>query len=115
MDPAVLVGAGGAIGSVLRYVLSKAPAKKGIPLGTLIVNVTGSGVLAFLVFSQAPDTVLYICGTGILGGYTTFSTFSYETFRMLENHDYYTMGINILTNAGGSLIGVLLGYGIAMG
>jgi len=115
MDPALLVGIGGAIGSVFRFVLSKVPTFKGIPLGTFIVNVTGSGALAILVFSQAPDTVLYFTGTGILGGYTTFSTFSYETFRMMENHDYYTMGINILLNAGGSLIGVLLGFWIVTG
>lgn len=109
MDPALLVGTGGAIGSVFRFLLSKAPAVKGLPLGTLIVNVSGSCALSVLVFSQAPHDLMYFLGTGVLGGYTTFSTFSYETFRMMENHDYYTMGANILTNAGGSLLGVLLG------
>ncbi|WP_292370686.1 fluoride efflux transporter CrcB [Methanoregula sp. UBA64] len=115
MDPALLVGIGGAAGSVFRFLLSKIPTRKGIPLGTLIVNVTGSLALAILVFSQSPADSRYFLGTGILGGYTTFSTFSYETFRMMENHDYYTMGANILTNAGGSLLGVLLGYWIVMG
>ena len=113
MEPVLLVGIGGAGGSLLRFELSKIRACWGIPLGTLLVNVIGSGVLAFLVFARAPDDILYLVGTGVLGGFTTFSTFSYETFRMMENHDYYTMGANILLNAGGSLLGVLLGYGIA--
>ena len=113
MDPAILVGIGGAAGSAFRFWLSKAQSLRGVPLGTLLVNVIGSGVLAFLVFARAPDDIMYLVGTGVLGGFTTFSTFSYETFRMMENHDYYTMGANILLNAGGSLIGVLLGYGIA--
>lgn len=110
MDPALLVGLGGAIGSVLRFWLSKVQSVRGIPLGTLIVNVTGSCVLAVLVFSQVPGDLVNFLGTGVLGGYTTFSTFSYETFRMMENQDYYTMGANILTNAGGSILGVLLGF-----
>ena len=114
MEPALLVGMGGAIGAVLRFVVSKAPAVKGIPAGTLAVNVLGSAAFAALVFTREPADLMYFIGTGCLGGFTTFSTFSYETFRMLENHDYYTMGANILFNAGGGILGVLLGYGISL-
>jgi len=114
MEPALLVGIGGAIGAVLRFVVSKAPAVRGVPAGTLAVNVIGSLMFAVLVFTREPADLMYFFGTGCLGGFTTFSTFSYETFRMLENHDYYTMGANILLNAGGSLLGVLLGYGISL-
>ncbi|HXX55628.1 MAG TPA: CrcB family protein [Methanoregula sp.] len=106
----MLIGIGGAIGSVLRYELSKIPPVRCVPAGTLIVNVTGSFAFALVVFSHAPQDILYLAGTGGLGGFTTFSTFSYETVRMLENHDYYTMGVNILTNVGGSIAGVLLGW-----
>lgn len=42
-----------------------------------------------------------------VGGFSTFSTFSYETFRMLEDQDSYTMALNILTNVAGSILGVI--------
>jgi len=75
-----------------------------------------SGALRLLSSSLPGNRsiLMYFIGTGCLGGFTTFSTFSYETFRMLENHDYYTMGANILFNAGGGILGVLLGYGISL-
>ena len=110
MEPALLVGIGGAVGSLLRFELSKIRQYRGIPLGTLLVNVSGSFAFSLVVFTNAPTDVLYLVGIGGLGGFTTFSTFSYETFRLMENHDYYTMGLNILMNVVGSLIGVLLGY-----
>ena len=113
MDPPVLVGIGGGIGSLLRFELSKLRVNRGIPLGTLFVNATGSFAFSVIVFSHAPNDILYFAGIGGLGGFTTFSTFSYETFRLMENHDYYTMGINVLLNVAGSLIGVVLGFLIA--
>jgi CrcB protein len=110
MEPVVLVGIGGAIGSLLRFEVSKLQQVQGVPLGTLLVNVIGSFAFSFITFSHAPLDIYYLVGIGGLGGFTTFSTFSYETFRMLENHNYYTMGVNILLNIAGSLIGVYLGY-----
>ena len=77
------------------------------PYATLIINVLGSFLLGLIVFSLAPDDLLYFGGIGIMGGFTTFSTFSYETFRMLEDRDYYTMILNILTNGGCSILGVM--------
>jgi fluoride exporter len=110
MEPVLLVGIGGSAGSLLRFELSKIRACRGIPLGTLLVNVIGSFAFSLVVFSHAPDDIQYLVGIGGLGGFTTFSTFSYETFRMLENHDYYTMGENILSNVAGSILGVFVGY-----
>ena len=110
MEPALLVGIGGAAGSLLRFELSKIRRCRGIPLGTLAVNVIGSFAFSLVVFTHAPDDIMYLVGVGGLGGFTTFSTFSYETFRMMENHDYYTMGLNILMNVAGCIIGVFLGY-----
>jgi CrcB protein len=84
----------GAIGAPARYLLDgyvQARAREGIPLGTLVVNVTGSFVLGFLTglvlyhaFPATPKTVL---GTGFCGAYTTFSTFAYETVRLAEEHE----------------------------
>jgi CrcB protein len=107
MDPVLLVGAGGAVGSVLRYACSRIPPVRGLPAGTLFVNVLGSFLLSLLVFSRQPDDALYFFGIGGMGGFTTFSTFSYETFRMLEDQDSYTMLSNILTNVAGSILGVI--------
>jgi CrcB protein len=111
MDPVLLVGIGGGLGSIFRFELSKLQPIRGIPTGTLLVNVIGSSAFSFIIFSLATtNEIYYLVGIGGLGGFTTFSTFSYETFRMLENHDYYTMSINMLLNIAGSLVGVYLGY-----
>ena len=84
----------GAVGAPARYLLDgyvQARARDGIPLGTLVINVTGSLVLGFLTglahyhaFPATPKTVL---GTGFCGAYTTFSTFTYETVRLAEEHE----------------------------
>jgi CrcB protein len=107
MEPWVLVGIGGAAGSVLRYESSKLQPVHGLPAGTLLVNILGSFIFGLLVFSRQPADILYLAGIGGMGGFTTFSTFSYETFRMLEDQDYYAMLSNILINGAGSILGVL--------
>jgi fluoride exporter len=114
MEPAVLIGIGGGTGSVARYLCSKLQPYRGLPTGTLLVNVLGSFLLGLIVFSRAPPDVFYFAGAGIMGGFTTFSTFSYETFRMLEDRDYYTMLLNILTNGGGSILVVMIALWICM-
>jgi CrcB protein len=112
MEPMILIGVGGGAGSVARYLCSKLQPYRGLPAGTLLVNVLGSFLLGLIVFSRVPMDVYYFTGVGIMGGFTTFSTFSYETFRMLEDRDYYTMLLNILTNGGGSILGVVIALGI---
>jgi fluoride exporter len=108
VDPVLLVGCGGAVGSLLRYECSKVQPVRGIPAGTLVVNVLGSFVFGLIVFTRQPPDILYFAGMGGMGGFTTFSTFSYETFRMLEDQDYYAMLLNILMNAAGSILGVMI-------
>ena len=110
MDPVILVGIGGAIGSVLRFVFSRIQPFKGIPAGTLLVNITGSFVLSLLFFSGVNGDMYNLIGTGGLGGFTTFSTFSYETFRMLEDHDYRTLLTYTAVSVGGGLCAVAAGY-----
>ena len=113
MEPLLLVGAGGAIGSLLRYQLSRLQAVHGLPCGTLIVNITGSFFIAVLTgMSLSADLNTFI-GIGILGGYTTFSTFGFETFRLIEGKDYRTASVNILANVAGSLLAAYLGLKIA--
>jgi CrcB protein len=110
MDPLLLVGIGGAIGSVLRFVLSRIQPFRGIPAGTLLVNISGSFALSILIFSGAGGDVYNLIGTGGLGGFTTFSTFSYETFRMMEDHDYRTLLTYTAVSIGGGLLAVTAGY-----
>ena len=86
----VLVCAGGALGSGARYLVSTWAARTlgaDFPRGTLIVNATGSFILAFLFALPGsrlgPDLRLFL-GAGIMGGYTTYSSFNTETIALLE-------------------------------
>ena len=114
MEALILVGIGGAIGAILRYLVSQLRPIQGIPAGTLTVNLLGSFALSALAFHNPGDAAMAFFGTGVLGGFTTFSTFGFETFRMLEGKDYYTAITNILLNIGGGLLGVYLGYRLWM-
>jgi CrcB protein len=87
----VWVALAGGAGAVARFVvdgLVRGRASVRFPLGTVVVNVTGSFVLGFvtgLVLARAaPEELRLVLGTGFLGGYTTFSTASFETVRLVE-------------------------------
>ena len=104
----ILVGSGGAIGALLRYEISGIlPVWHDLPVGTLLVNFTGSLMLSVLTFGHNP--IPYFLDAGILGGYTTFSTFSYESFRLLEQGENITFFLNILLSL------LLCGTGVIIG
>lgn len=110
MEPFLLVGIGGAIGSVLRYEISKIQPIYEIPVGTMLVNISGTFLLSLLTFSAVQGDIQYLIGIGGLGGYTTFSTYMYETFRMMEEQNFSSAAVYICTTLGCSLIAVFLGY-----
>ncbi|KKM08686.1 hypothetical protein SY88_22960 [Clostridiales bacterium PH28_bin88] len=93
----ILVGMGGALGAITRYVVSKVTAEKintPFPLGTWLVNITGAFFLSFLLGLLAHGVVLGrdlgpALTTGFLGAYTTFSTFSYEAVRLVEDGESF--------------------------
>ena len=94
-----LIGLGGAMGSVLRYLLGGAIqhlSPRGFPIGTLSVNVLGClliGILAQLflnVQTSAPMRALLV--VGFCGGFTTFSAFSHETTGLIEGGEYFRAG-----------------------
>jgi CrcB protein len=92
---ALLICAAGGIGAALRLILDgliKARIRSSYPVGTTVINVTGSfllGLLTGLAMSQAmPQQWQLVAGTGLLGGYTTFSTASFETVRLIEDRRY---------------------------
>jgi CrcB protein len=115
------VAAGGMLGSVARYLVSLAlPALSGFPLATLFVNITGSFIIGLYSTLSGPDGRLFASTrqrqfvmTGICGGYTTFSAFSLETFRLLHDGMRATAFLNIAVSVVTWLLAVWLGHVLA--
>ncbi len=109
----LLVALGGALGSALRYLnflLAEHVLGRGFPYGTLWVNVLGSllmGVGAAMLLGRAPalDRMPLFFLTGVLGGYTTFSAYALDGFRLFGEGKYgiaafYFVGSPVLSLAG---------------
>jgi len=115
----MIVGLGGFIGAIARYGTSEFMATVKLPYGTLLVNILGSFFLGFLLFHQlssggiSEEWRLFLC-VGILGAFTTMSTFSAETFGMLEQKEVVAATLNIMMNVFGSIIAVFVGRSVAM-
>jgi fluoride exporter len=111
------VAVGGAVGSVSRFLLGTFVQQRGggtFPLGTLVINVTGSLLLGFLLrYALATEAispeVRALLTTGFCGGYTTFSTFSYETAAMIEDGQYNRAALYVVLSVAASLIGTFVG------
>ena len=114
----LLVCAGGALGSGARYLVSTWAARAlgaDFPRGTILVNATGSFVLAF-VFALPGETIsvearLFL-GAGVLGGYTTYSSFNYETLALLERGAAGLALANVLITVSACLVAGLLGLAL---
>lgn len=102
------LAAGGFLGSISRYLISTKVEPFGI--GTFIVNVTGSILLALTVklymLGVISELVLYAVGIGFCGAFTTFSTFGYETLQLMLNKKYLLAFMYILSTTVISLIAV---------
>lgn len=121
MQHVILVFVGGAVGSVFRYVVSIGMSRwlgTGFPYGTLTVNVAGSlcmGFLYVLIVERASLSAEWrsLLLIGLLGGFTTFSSFSMETLLLLQDAAWLKAGVNTLLNVSLCLfaawIGLLLG------
>jgi len=111
MEKLFLIGTGGFIGACLRHTVSnRVPRIRNIPAGTLTVNLLGTIVLALLTFSSEPESMVYLVNIGILGSFTTFSTFAYETFKLLEEGQNLSFFLNIFLNVALCLAGVSIAY-----
>ena len=118
---AALVGSGGFLGALARYGLSGVVQRQvpltSFPYGTLVVNLLGCfviGVLAGLADSRAlfgPEFRIFAL-IGILGGFTTFSTFGYETFAMVRDAEYLRAATNAGVHVIIGLALVWIGYAI---
>lgn len=119
----LLVGAGGFLGSVVRYKMSglvlHASGAARFPLATLVVNVTGClliGLLAGLAESAntlSPAARLFLL-TGFLGGYTTFSAFAYETYALGREQAFASAALNIGAQVALGLLAVLAGHRLSV-
>jgi len=100
------VAMGGALGSVARYFVStvQSPTWTGFPYGIFIVNVSGGFIMGLLTellalkFSVSPEIRAFLT-TGILGGYTTFSTFSLESALLIERQAYVSATLYVVGSA----------------
>jgi len=111
LEKVFLIGVGGFIGASLRYIVSSnVPIIKNIPAGTLAVNLLGSIVLSLLTFSSEPESMVYLVNIGIIGSFTTFSTFAFETFKLLEEGENFSFFLNIFLNVVLCLSGVSIAY-----
>lgn len=116
------VAIGGAIGSMARFGLGNLVSQKfgeTFPWGTLVINVTGSfviGIFGALTLSHGKMTsqsrvfVTQFFMTGICGGYTTFSSFSWQTLQRLQDGEWFYAGSNVLLSVALCMIAVWLGY-----
>ena len=116
-----LVMVAAAVGAPLRYVVDQAVQHRwpgAFPTGTLTVNLSGSFLLGLLTglaaqHGLAPQAVT-VLGTGLLGAYTTFSTFSYETVRLLEDGAVAEAALNVVGSLALGLAAAAAGLGLAL-
>jgi CrcB protein len=103
MKALLMVFLGGGLGSVLRYLISRALNITGFPfpLGTFAVNIVGSLLLGFVLglalkSGQLSNNTVLFMATGFCGGFTTFSTFAFENQQLLKSGDYFNFAIYTL-------------------
>ncbi len=115
------VAVGSAFGGVARFALGgfiQQRAGPGFPVGTLIINITGSFLLGMLMrYSLQSDfvspEVRIMLTTGFCGGYTTFSTFAYETAGLMEDGAYGRAALYVTASVVAGVLGMFLGFAVA--
>ncbi|HTY58226.1 MAG TPA: fluoride efflux transporter CrcB [Bacteroidota bacterium] len=116
----LLVFIGGGLGAVARYLLQGAVYRitgASFPYGTIVVNIIGCFTIGLLMssmeerFLAAPSLRIFLT-IGILGGFTTFSSFSYETMALLREGDLLMGGLNVVASVAICLGATWLGLGL---
>jgi CrcB protein len=112
----LFVALGGAIGAVGRYWLSTPINERAAPWGTVIVNVIGSAILGFLIgwfADRSADPAIQIgLLTGVLGGFTTFSTFTAETVLLLDSGRWHLALANVTVSVLFGVAAAAVGYSL---
>ena len=117
--PVTLIAFGSAVGGNLRYWLGRwidgLGWPGGLPWGTFVINVSGSFLLGFFAvaflerLAPARREVYLLLGTGFCGGYTTFSTFEWETYKLARDGSYPAALLNVAASCGVGFVGVAAG------
>ena len=110
------IGIGGFVGALFRYWISGwiQAGTVTFPLGTLAVNFIGSFILALVMFLSEfkghfnEETRIFL-SIGLLGSFTTMSTFSYESFKLLEQQEHMLFSVNVVGSVGLTLLAIYLG------
>lgn len=121
MRAALLVGLGGGLGSMARYLMTRVMAPgTGVPWATFTVNIVGSlilGVATGLLVGRDSDTVRLALMVGFLGGFTTFSTFAVETVALVRegavSHAILNVTLSLVAGLAAAIVGVLVGEGLS--
>lgn len=115
----VWVGLAGSLGAVARFATDgtvRTRVASAVPVGTILINIVGSlilGVLTGLVeFHHVTTTLTLVAGAGFCGGFTTFSTATFESVRLLQQGALGTAAVNVTVTVGGTLVAA--GAGIAL-
>ena len=120
--PLLLVMIGGALGTGLRYQVGRLALMllgPGFPWGTWFINLSGGLFMGLLVgllaryASPAGESWRLLIGVGVLGGYTTFSTFSLEAANMIQRGDWMAGGLYVASSAIGAILMLFAGLGLA--
>lgn len=117
MQQLFLVGLGGAIGAMVRFEIGRLIGERAWPVATLLVNISGGllmGLLAGLMAARGEhQTWRLLLGVGMLGGYTTFSAFSLEVARLIEQQQWLIAIGYVCSSVLGAIMALFLGLWIA--
>lgn len=113
----VLVAVAGAVGALVRYGIGLAVGFRSFPWATLGINLTGSLLLGFVlalgIERRWSDTAVVPVTVGFLGAYTTYSTFSYETFTLVRTDRTATALLYVVASVVGGVLAAAVGYATA--
>jgi CrcB protein len=117
----LLVCLGGAFGTGARYLFggwAQRALGTAFPYGTLIINMVGSFLLAVIMYwslevGLIPANARIVLATGVMGGFTTYSTFNYETLKLLQVGSLGTGALNLIATVVGCLVAGVLGLAVA--
>jgi fluoride exporter len=111
----LMIALGAAVGAPARYLTDRAVQSRHgsvMPWGTLSVNVIGSLILGALTGAGTAVSpgLMALLGTGFCGALTTYSTFSFETWRLIEEESYFAAVANVVVSVAAALVAVVVGY-----